>query len=81
MKNNSSHAHDAIAMLIPVLTDCEAQYDSLKARDDVNWDCYKAGNWLTLVKLLNRAIKILEKDAKTSDLQDLETTISNDEEE
>jgi hypothetical protein len=36
-----------------IKNDCEAQRDALTARDDVEWNCYDAGNWQNLVELCN----------------------------
>lgn len=38
-KNNLLH------LLQTLEIDASAQYNSLKNRKDVNWDCYDTGNW------------------------------------
>ena len=55
------HIHDSLALLSPVLGDCEDQLDSLTHRLDVAWDCYEPYNWEVMVDNLKRIQKELKQ--------------------
>ena len=54
------HIHDSLALLSPVLGDCEGQYEALNHRLDVAWDCYDKENW----KVMADNIKRIQKELK-----------------
>ena len=47
--------------IIPALSDCKDQADTLKEWQDVSWDCYDIRNWSSMVDCLERAMKVLSK--------------------
>ena len=49
------HIHDSLALLSPVLGDCEGQYEALNHRLDVAWDCYDKANCIVTGKQIGRA--------------------------
>lgn len=55
------HIHDSLALLSPVLGDCEDQYEALTHRLDVAWDCYDKENWKVMVDNLKRIKKELKQ--------------------
>ena len=54
------HIHDSLALLSPVLGDCEGQYEALNHRLDVALDCYDKENW----KVMADNIKRIQKELK-----------------
>jgi hypothetical protein len=45
-----------------LLIDCEAQRDSLRVNNDVNWNCYQPENWDSMVKAIKRIKKELKNE-------------------
>lgn len=48
-----------------IQNDCQAQVDTLKARNDVDWSCYDVGNWESMVDTLKMAAKLLREVKET----------------
>lgn len=45
---------DALNKLQIVIDDCQAQINSLKLNDDVDWHCYTIDNWENMIYFLDQ---------------------------